>query len=346
MSDPAISGQGGSQGARKRQARPHRPLGPLAFAVYLGLALLFSALYFSLTIPWKPEAFQSFISLSPDYPLSHPVFRSRVLMPLLGYLVVRSTGADPSWAVRGLSVLAVFGSLVAYRQYLARFITSTAATILAAALMYPLVWNYCLLNRLYFPFDMPCVLFAILGYHFIHTRNWRAYYPTLFLAILNRDTAAILIVACGVCLFRTIPAVRLGTHLLAQGLLFVLVKYVLVLSLGTESAVLGFGHLSFNAQWIRDMLLLRDHGPKDWLKLLTAFGGSWLMLPWVQGVPEFLVRSLALVVIMVGAVALMGQLHEVRVYGELVPVIITPIIYKVAGFWGRARSAAADRTRD
>jgi hypothetical protein len=104
-------------------------------------------------------------------------------------------------------------------------------------------------------------------------------------------------------------------------------------------------HLGSNARVIIDMILFRASGPRDLVKMLLMFGGVWALLPWIaRRQPVFLKRSLLVLIPLAVLVAAKGVLDEVRLYGEAIPIIMTPVIYKLAAELGGARAVSgADR---
>ena len=326
-----------------------RSSSPFILALYLLVSFLFAGFYFQTTIEWTPDDFSDYTYSSGRYAIGDPVLRFRVLVPLLARGVDCVLGVNLQWMYQVLAGLCVFGSLIAYRRYLSNFLRADFSSILSVAIVYPMLWNFCLLNRIYFPFDLPGLLFFVMGCHFIYCRNWGAYYPTLALATLNRETSCFLMFIFLVCLYRKVAARRLVWHLLAQTALWISLRCLVFLVVGDYSEVLSKLTIAFNARVILDMLALRGNGLKDWAKLGLAFGGIWWALPRViRGQPVFLKRCLLVVVPFVIAVGLKGVVDEVRVYAELIPIVLTPVVVAVAAELGGTRSglSADDRGRE
>jgi hypothetical protein len=90
-------------------------------------------------------------------------------------------------------------------------------------------------------------------------------------------------------------------------------------------------HIAHNRGVILDMLALRGNAIKDWAKLALAFGGLWWIVPWlIRGQPRFVRRCLLVALPAIAGAASRAILDEVRVYGELIPVVLTPVVYFVA----------------
>ena len=319
---------------------------PFLLGFYLIAAILFSCIYLQVTYHWSESDFTDFTYRSGAFHQRvSPLWPMRVLMPLLVRGLAKAIPVDLGWLYRAAAVLTVFASLIIYRSYLANFMFPLLASILAPALIYAMLWNLCMTNKGYLPFDLPSVLFFAAACHFIYRRNWLAYYPTLSLAVLNHDAGYFIVFLFLFCLYGRIQSKLLVLHLLAQVAVCSALKYLVYLWIGTDpTCLLGYSprcYVSFNARVILDMLTLRGNAYRDWAKFLLAFGGLWLVVPWVwRRQPGFLKRSFLVVVPFLIAMGLKGIVDEARAYVELAPIVITPALYAVAGELTMARSEA------
>jgi hypothetical protein len=95
--------------------------------------------------------------------------------------------------------------------------------------------------------------------------------------------------------------------------------------------------IAVNGRTILDMLLFRGNALRDWAKLVLAFGGVWWIAPWVlRRQDRFIRRTTAVVVPFVVVAAAVAVIDEVRQYGELVPVLLTPVLIALASRAGLA----------
>jgi hypothetical protein len=96
--------------------------------------------------------------------------------------------------------------------------------------------------------------------------------------------------------------------------------------------------VGFNVGVISDMFLLRGNALKDWAKLGLSFGGVWMAIPWLyRRQPFFLKRSLLVVIPFVITSGLYGIIDEIRLYAELIPILLTPVICVLAAELGGTR---------
>jgi hypothetical protein len=311
-----------------------RPTGLFVLGCYLIVSLLFMGVCFRTTYRWSSSDFDAFTHFE-GY---DPVFRLRILVPILARAISYVVRIDIKLIYQALAVLVTFGLLIAYQRYLANFLRPAFSSIFSLAVVYPMLWNFCLLTNGYLPFDLPSLLFFVMGCHFIYRRNWLAYYPTLALATLNRETACFLIFVFFFCLYAKMSKRTMFWHVFVQALLWGGLKYSTYVLLGSDSEPLFRLQASSNARVISDMLRLRGNALKDWAKLGLSFGGTWLVLPWVfRRQPAFLKRSLLVVVPIVTITGFCGIIDEIRVYSELVPILLTPLVYAVAAELGGAK---------
>ncbi|MCK4512409.1 hypothetical protein KAW64_11755 [bacterium] len=310
--------------------------------VYLLTSLLFTGIYWQTTETWTEEQYRACAEgFNPDEVYS-ALFRGRVLVPLLARAAVHATRARYSTVFMAITVLSVFLLFVAYRQYLSNFMRPPLADVLCLAIAYPLLWNYCLLSTLYYPFDIPSVLLFVLGCHFLYRRDWLRYYPTLAVAITNRDVSGFLIVAFLVCMVGSMPPRRLAGHLLAQAALSVGVLLLLAPFSGARTLSFLCEHLLANLRTVIGMVTFAEASLRDWGKLLLAFGGTWLALPFIlRHQPHFIRRSLVVAVPLLVAAWLWAVIDEVRQYGELIPLVLTPVIYSAAEYLAGTGSSPA-----
>jgi hypothetical protein len=306
--------------------------GPVVLALYALVSVLFVWIYFRVTMTWTPASLDAYTHGCGDRQALLPIFRLRILMPCLAMAVEAITRADLYLVYRSLGAVSVFASLLVYRRYLANFVGRGNAAALSPLLIYPLLWNLVLLNRLYYPFDLPSLLFFIMGLDFIYRRNSRGFYAAFVLGILNRETAAFLAFVFILRSYREMPMRRLLLHMGAQAAIFAGLKYGISAAVGVHVDWFETTHLSFNRRVIGDMVTFRGNALKDWAKLLLSFGGLWLLLPFIwKRQPIFIRRSLLLVVPFLLAMLLRAVIDEMRDYIELVPVVLTPVVCSLAG---------------
>ena len=292
----------------------------IRLAVYLAAAVLFVLLYERRTI-WSPYTADEFMRQVVPPPFGH-----RMLVP---WLVRALTAVSPATQALGFTlagVVTVVLLLTAYRGFLAEYVGGSAASVLTLGILWPLLWNYCLLSTLYEPFDLPSVLFFTAGLRFLQRRRWALYYAVFLAGCLNRETILFLAMVFVLTEGGRMPDRSLALHAVAQLALWLGTRVVLWAAVGRGHPAVEFA-LATNLQTLRGMLLLTRHGVHDWLKLILAFGGLAWVVPFVlRGQPRFIRRALWLVPLYLVVLFPVAILDEMRVHAELVPLLAAPIL--------------------
>lgn len=227
--------------------------------------------------------------------------------------------------------LFVRGTLLVYGRLLARHMRTDLAGVRAPGLLYGMSWHYCAVNLLYFPFDLPAVFFFVLGCHLLLGRRWALYHPVFALAVFNRETCLALTGVFALVEFRPLQARVLFAHVAARACLWAGIKAVLWLAFAPQGHQLYIDSLEQNRETLVQLLTMRGIGPKTAAKFLLWCGGPWAALPFIaRRQPEPLRRSLLVIAPFFLGMVFVGTLREMRIYGELIPIVTTPCLVWVA----------------
>ena len=290
-------------------------------------AFLVMALVLSLhTMPYRGYAMNAAADGSPEQ-LARGVaalpFQYRSLVPTMARLLTSDRAASAAslktrywW----LEFLALVSLGVAYRRYLAYFIRERAvSSVLALSLYAILPFNY--RDQPFYPYDTPSILFFTVGLILILERKWLLIYPLFVFATLNRETSIFLAAMTGLIGFTRPTLGRTAAHVLAQCCLWIVIKWGLF-EMYRNSPVLGFGMFQLQLG-MNVALVLRN----PWLAstALSTWGFLWIpVLVWQQRIPHPALRlSLWIVPVFVASMMVVGVMTERRIYGELVPVVLT-----------------------
>jgi hypothetical protein len=191
------------------------------------------------------------------------------------------------------------------------------AMLAALSLFLPLLVHFVALEyfRVWYPYDIPAVLGFAGFWWALDRRNWVACYLIFALATLNRETTLFLAVLPLLAGWGRAPFPRLVAHGAALGLLWLTLKLALHYTLAPDAPPFQW-QLGSNLQ----ALAAR---PLDLLQILAAFAFAWLpVLVFWQRIPDrALARALLIVPAWLLAMALVANLHEIRVFAELVPLV-------------------------
>lgn len=316
----------------------------LTYLIYAAFSLLFTLVYLRLTFTIEQQPLPALATFQAQTP-----FQYRILMPLLVRALHLLLPLKYTMLFHLLVPCFTFAMLVAFRNYLALFFPAGFSRFAALALLYPLFWNYGPLCRLFYPADVPAIFFFILGLIFLRKQQWTAYYPLLILATLNRETSCFLIFAFLLTQWGRERPGQLAAHLLLQSVIWLSIQYSLRVIFRHN---LGAG--TFENHWAANLTVLGEifsfftHGRINLhgtFALLGNFGWIWILIPlaWREQ-PLFFKRLLWIVIPFCAGMSVVGNLDEVRLYNELLPILTAPAIFSVRQ-WLRAadenRPAAA-----
>lgn len=245
-------------------------------------------------------------------------FAERVLSPQVIGLISDISGLARPYAAAGLEVLALLALLWLFRATLQRRIASPAFTALASlAIFVPLMVHFLAAEyfRLWYPYDIPAVLGFAAFWYALERRSWIALYTIFVLATLNRETALFLAALPLLCLWNRMPLPRLLLHSLVLGLLWLALKSGIHMLVAPDA-------LPFQIQ-IGSNLAALVSNPLDSLQIASVFAFAWVpvLLFNHRLDDDGLRRSLLLVPAWFAAMAVVANIHEIRVFAELIPLV-------------------------
>lgn len=254
-------------------------------------------------------------------------YQYRVLIFALARLLHAGLHVSVPLAFQLLEAGFLFLLFLAFRRYLAIFIPEQISRFASLALLYPLVWNYVLLGHIYWPYDIPGIFFFVAGLVCLVEGRWASYYPLFVLATLNRETSVFLILASLLIAWGRQAPRQIAGHLLVQAVLWLAIKALLNRLFAHNSG--SFTDNMMHNNWL---LLTRFlHGNFSFLRfLLLVCGAVWLLIPlaWRRQ-PVIFRRLLWIIPPFIAGMGVVGVLDEVRIYNELIPVLLAPAVFSV-----------------
>ena len=250
-------------------------------------------------------------------------YQFRVLLPWIVRAGVATHLIEPSVVAERTAfgaIETVFLVLLAYvfRRYLALFIQDHVVASIAALSIYAVLpFNY--FNYVFYPYDIPAALFFTLGLILLHRRNWALFYPVFIAATMNRETSIFLVAATVFVFFDSCSRRTLALLVSSQLLIWVAIKTGLWLLYGDNYGVgLFFCQLRVNVLTIVTFRIRAISALSTW---------GWLWVAVVMGhrriADPFLRRNLWLVPLFVVAMLIVGFVLEVRIYGDVLPIVLS-----------------------
>lgn len=274
-------------------------------------------------------------------PAAATPFQYRVLTPWLVRALHAATGGtlSPLTLLRAVDVVALVAAWLALRSLARRLFANDADAHWTAFLALALLPFHFVFSREYpfwYAWDLTSFAVFSIGLALLERRAWLAYYVLFALGTLNRETTCFLTLVHATTGWKSTPRARLFAHLAAQIALWIALKLALR-ELYTGSRGADVAQWTWRENWDA----LRD--PASWRWFLLAFGGTWIPLalffrritsPWIRAA---LVATLP----MLAGLFVVGVWTELRIFGELVPLVALGLAALVCGNEARASAPSA-----
>jgi hypothetical protein len=287
----------------------------LFFILVLSAAYYFTTVWFELTYEFRGAPWRELTAQIAQTP-----FQYRTLIPSLVNILSKLIPLAPSVLYFWISFIIVILLIYALRSYLTLFIETPLSSFFAFGAYLVLPYTY-ILNRslaLRYPSDLPSVLFFTVGLILLYKKNWRLFYPLYIIATFNRETSCYLTAAYLCTAIGYEDKKRILFHVKIQAITWLAVKYVLYLIYRTSA---GHGFFQLKLKDNIDFFL----APHAYPLLLSALGYLWIpsLVFWRYIPAPFVRRTILLIPLFFLGMFLVGNMWEIRIYGELTPVVIS-----------------------
>jgi hypothetical protein len=298
----------------------------LIYLIYLLYAMLFTLIYFKATIyftatgQYARATLQSLVNFTALKP-----FQYRILIPFLINILHRMVPINLILIYMFLTIIFVFFILIAFNAYLKIFLKGRWVDLASISILYPMLWNYAS-GHLNYPSDIPAILFFILGLTFLYKEKWLTFYLVFILASFNRETSVFLIFAFLLTKYNNLKLNKLMAHSMLLLILWAGIKIVLSNILFLNQGVQFENHISDNVAFLVSLV---KFNPVSLSKFLV-FGGMWILIPFgFNSIPKY-IRSLLLIIPpFILGMFIAGNIFELRIYSELIPIIAPVAIYNI-----------------
>jgi len=281
-----------------------------------------------------------------EFPLATPIalaegsayipFQFRALIPWIAHAMQTTGVADLATAYKALDVVSLVGLYYAFRYLLTPLMSRGAAGLLSFAVFFVLPWNYIVPRGIpiLLPYDLPAVMFFTLGLALLRRRLWTWYYIVFAAGCLNRETMVFLAVVLIAVEFggehhRSLLR-HLGIHVAIWGAVKVLMTMLYGNNPGTAFEIYHVGtnvlHLTTNFKLLID--------PQSLLLILSNFGFTWVLAVvfWKRVDDRFTRRANWVIPPYVLLTFIAGNMNEIRVFGELMPLVLVPALLATRSF--------------
>ena len=234
------------------------------------------------------------------------------------------------------NMLALFSVVVVYYKLLCQYFTDKKKLLLfAPVILYPVLWNFVILNGSFQYYDFTAILVSTLGIYFIVKERFGLFLPVIILGLLNKESAAYLIFCYLLFNYRHIFTIKIiaRTSLLAAVIIIIKITlgYIFRDNPGGNFEVGYFENMKILSGLFSDRTLFRNaflnFGGMYVFGILLFLSGWWKKYPDKRKV----FVNLTIIPYFIFGIYL-TYITEVRVYTELIPMVTTLFLIFLSNF--------------
>ncbi|MDZ7724080.1 MAG: hypothetical protein U5R06_15060 [candidate division KSB1 bacterium] len=219
----------------------------------------------------------------------------------------------------------LYATILLYRYFLSLFFENRRLlNVLALSIFYILIFHNLLARKLplWYAWDMTTMLFFLLGLIAVYRRHWVLYYAVFIIGTFNKETTCFLPFLYFYAFFGRETWRSLLLHPAVSLLLWLGIKYILYRLYPDSGAQTVF----FEEKLRANIVYLSD--PEHLLRTASLFGFLWLpLLVYFKRIPDvFIRRSLFVVVIYAIGMLYVGNIYELRIFNEMIPLVLTAFL--------------------
>jgi len=236
-----------------------------------------------------------------------------------------------AWNVAALLLLQV----VFYKLLCGYFKNKKYLLWVAPVILYPVLFNYILLNQSFQYYDFTAILLFTVGLYYIMTRNTTAFFIFFVIAIINKETAGYLIFAYMLFNYKELFTREIIRNTAILGVIFtgykLLLGYIFRANPGDSFEIGYYENIRIVNELFSNKVLLKN--------LALNFGGLYIfvILLFITGLwkkyPDRrkVFMNLAIVPYYIFGIYI-TYITEVRVYTELIPMITVLFLIFLSSF--------------
>jgi len=306
---------------------------------YLGLYLLLSVvicyLYYikivaaaDLNAPNSLNAVATFNTAKP--------YQFRLLMPVIFDFFKPLHAVYGKYLYNAWNVAAVLLIQVVFYKLLCGYFKNKKYLLwLAPVILYPILFNYIILNQSFQYYDFTAILLFTVGLYYIMNRNTTAFFIFFVIAIINKETAGYLIFAYMLFNYKELFTKRVILNTAILGAIFIgyklLLGYIFRSNPGDSFEIGYYENIRIVNELFSNKTLLKNlalnFGGLYIFTILLFITGLWRKYPDKRKV----FMNLAIVPYYIFGIFI-TYITEVRVYTELIPMITVLFLIFLSSF--------------
>jgi hypothetical protein len=296
-----------------------RALSAALLTVAALLSLYFATLRIELNDDFEPASLRQLIARTAVTPFQYRLLVPTIVRSIHGPELETRLGLTPEDTTVVIDVVCVFASYLGLRALLrGQGWSDPRASSAALLIFYMLPFHYLLARHspLRFVWDMPALMFFTLGLAALQRRSWSVYYPLFGIATFNKDTTIFLAFTQLVTDWGSVLRRRALAHFACQVAIWLAIRFALQRAFADNP---GWGAMP-NAISSNLRALL---SPALLLVIASSFGFLWLPVVFLHQRIEgrFARRAVWVLVPFALGAMVVGSIYELRIWGELIPLI-------------------------
>lgn len=304
-------------------------------ALYFVLSVVICYLYHKkivATADWNaPNSLNAVASFQTSKP-----YQFRLLMPVIFDFFKPLHALYGKYLYNAWNVAAVLLIQVVYYKLLCGYFRNKKLLLwIAPVILYPILFNYIILNQSFQYYDFTAILFFTIGLYYILNQRTIAFFIVFIIAVINKETAGYLIFAYLFYNYKELFTKKVILNTFLLGVFFICYKLLLnyifrnnpgdSFEIGYHENIRIVKQLFSNTVYIKHLVL--NFGGLYIFVILLFVTGAWLKYPDKRKV----YMNLAIVPYYLFGIYI-TYITEVRVYTELIPMITTLFLLYISTF--------------
>lgn len=310
---------------------------------YLIISCTFGFFYFQKVVSRVDFSASNGINAVISFEANKP-FQFRLVIPLVMKIFSVFAFIPQKAVFLGLTILCTYLIIYFYHRVINEYFTgNTMIMLIAPFIIYPMLWNYVILNQSFQYYDIAAVLFFVLGILFIIKDKFLLLAIVFTVGIINKETAVYLALVYILFNYKILFTRKKIINVFLLSMIFLLIKILLSYIFRNNPGDLleiTYGH---NKEIVGNLLANKVYAKN----ILFSFGGIYVFViiffitgKWKSYTSieyrKKLYLNLAFIPYFVLGI-FMVYFTEVRVYAEIIPLFTTLFLvsistYKIKGF--------------
>lgn len=257
-------------------------------------------------------------------------FQFRLLVPYIFKLIYLVNFIPQKALFMAYCCVIVYFILLAYYYLISEYFEDKFTNYqLALFILYPMTWNYILLNDTMHFYDFTAILLFTIGLYFILKGNFKILLIVFFIGLINKETIAYLIFAYAFFNYKYIFTKKIILNVSILVLIFIAVKIILYFMFRTNPGdpieICLFRNIEIvsiittNQIYAKNVFL--NFGGLYFFIILLFVSGRWKRYASDSNKSKLFI-NLAIVPFLIFGIFII-YISEVRVYTEMMPIVST-----------------------